>query len=83
MLTETPSARGNNGTLPELLGRMIAAPGGVFVSHTPPLTFQPDLRAAVEDLARRQGFEEQPLTTISDRNGRPTFDVFRFRKLHL
>jgi 4-amino-4-deoxy-L-arabinose transferase-like glycosyltransferase len=66
-----------------MLGRMIAAPGGVFVSHTPPLTFQPDLRAAVEDLARRQGFEEQPLTTISDRNGRPTFDVFRFRKLHL
>jgi hypothetical protein len=65
------------------LVRMIAAPDAVFVSHTPGFTFQPNLRAAVEDVARRQGFEEQSLATISDRNGRPTFDVFRFRKLHL
>ena len=55
----------------------------VFVSHTPAYTFQPQLRAAVEDAARQNGYEEQHLATISDRNGRPTFDVFRFRKIHL
>jgi 4-amino-4-deoxy-L-arabinose transferase-like glycosyltransferase len=74
---------GVDGADPATMGRMIAAPDAVFVSHTPVYTFHPELRAAVEDLARRQGFEEQHLATISDRNGRPTFDVFRFRKLHL
>jgi len=72
-----------DGTDSDTIGRMIAAPDGVFVSHTPKYAFRPELRAAVEELARREGFEEETLATISDRNGRPTFDVFRFRKLHL
>ncbi len=62
---------------------MIAAPDGLFVAHTAGFAIRPEQRAAVEEEARRAGFEEQQLTTISDLNGRPTFDVFRFRKLHL
>jgi hypothetical protein len=55
----------------------------LFVVHTAGFAIWPEQRAAVEEEARRAGFEEQQLTTISDLNGRPTFDVFRFRKLHL
>jgi hypothetical protein len=55
----------------------------VFVSHTPEFTFRPEIRAAIETIARENGFEEERLAVISDRNGRPTFDVFRFRKVHL
>jgi hypothetical protein len=67
----------------EGVGRMIADVNGVFVSHVALYAYYPEWRASIEDLARRQGYEEQHLATISDRNGRPTFDVFRFRKLHL
>ena len=55
----------------------------VFVAHAPGLAYQPEERAALEDAARRENYQEEPLITIHDRNGRPTFDVFRFRKLHL
>jgi len=34
-------------------------------------------------VAQREQYQQEPLTTILDRNGRPAFDVFRFRKLHL
>jgi dolichyl-phosphate-mannose-protein mannosyltransferase len=61
----------------------LASPRDVFVSHTPEFTFRPEIRAAIETIARENGFEEERLAVISDRNGRPTFDVFRFRKVHL
>jgi hypothetical protein len=55
----------------------------VFVAHAQGLAIHPQERAALEDLARREQYQEEILTTVQDRNGRPTFDVFRFRKLHL
>jgi hypothetical protein len=60
--------------------RMIAIPGGLFVSHTPEFAYHPEIRAAVEDTALQDGYEEERLATIPDRNGKPTFEVFRFRK---
>jgi hypothetical protein len=67
----------------ESLNPLLSDPLNVFVAHTGGAAFHPQERAALEDLARREQYEEEPLTTIYDRNGRPTFDVFRFRKLHL
>ncbi|HEY2844523.1 MAG TPA: hypothetical protein VGJ09_12770 [Bryobacteraceae bacterium] len=69
-----------SGLTPEALLR---DPSNIFVAHTPGLAFHPGERAALEDAARRENYQEEPVTTIQDRNGRPTFDVFRFRKLHL
>ena len=40
-------------------------------------------RATLEDIAQNAGYEEVPIEIIYDRNGRPTFDVFRFRKIPL
>lgn len=59
---------------------MIANPSYVFVSHTPAFTYHPEIRASLEDAARQNGYAEERLATIADRNGRPTFEVFRFRK---
>jgi hypothetical protein len=62
---------------------MFAAGQSVFVFHTPVYAFQPELRIRIESAARSHGWEQQHLQTIYDQNGRPTFDVFRFRKIHL
>jgi hypothetical protein len=55
----------------------------VFVAHAKGAAIHPNERAALEDLAQREEYLEEPVATIVDRNGRPAFDVFRFRKLHL
>jgi hypothetical protein len=65
------------------LTALLRDPLNVFVAHCPGLAYHPGERAALEDAARRENYLEEPITTIHDRNGRPTFDVFRFRKLHL
>lgn len=62
---------------------MLAARNSVFVFHSPVFAFQPELRARIESAARNHGWEQEHLQTIYDQNGRPTFDVFRFRKVHL
>jgi hypothetical protein len=63
-----------------LIDRMVSGPNYVFVCHEPNFTYQPEVRSAIEEAAHQAGYQEERLTTISDRNGRPTFDVFRFRK---
>jgi hypothetical protein len=82
----------SEGTLPMLyadtgsdsaMNALLSDPLNVFVAHAGGTAFHPQERAALEDLARREQYQEEPLSTIHDRNGRPTFDVFRFRKLHL
>ena len=67
----------------QAVNALLRDPLNVFVAHSLGLAFHPQERAALEDAARREHYQEEPLTTIHDRNGRPTFDVFRFRKLHL
>ena len=67
----------------QAVSALLRDPLYVFVAHAPGLAYLPEERAALEDAARRENYQEEPLTTIHDRNGRPTFDVFRFRKLHL
>jgi hypothetical protein len=62
---------------------LLRDPQNVFVAHSPGLAYHPEERAALEDVARRENYQEETLNTIHDRNGRPTFDVFRFRKLPL
>ena len=56
---------------------------GVFVAHAKGAAIHPQEREALEQVAQREEYVEEPVATIVDRNGRPAFDVFRFRKLHL
>jgi len=65
------------------LDNIFAAPNSVFVAHSPGLAFDPQELTFLESAAARLGWTREPLETIYDQNGRPTFDVFRFRKIHL
>jgi hypothetical protein len=76
---ETPVAATNLSD-PEVVRRMLANPRYVFVAHTREHAIQPERRAALEDAARAAGYQEVPVQTIADRFGRPTFEIFRFRK---
>jgi hypothetical protein len=64
----------------EKFDRMVADPRNLFVSHTPGYEYQPEIRAQIEDRARHNGLQEELVSLIFDRNGRPTFEVFRFRR---
>src|SRR5581483_7012282 len=67
----------------QALQALVRDPSNIFVAHARDFAFHPQERAALEDLARRENYQQEHLTTIVDRNGRPTFDIFRFRKIHL
>lgn len=62
---------------------MLESPGAIFVAHAPGAAFFPQQRAALEQDAAAEGYTREVIAQIHDRNGRPAFDVFRFRKLHL
>jgi len=82
-LPMTYADTGSDQAAQESLGVLLRDPLNIFVAHTAGTAFHPQERAALEDFAQREHYQEEALTTIRDRNGRPTFDVFRFRKLHL
>jgi hypothetical protein len=65
------------------LETMFASRNHVFVAHSPGLAFDPQERTFVESVAARHGWTQEHLETIYDQYGRPTFDLFRFRKIHL
>jgi 4-amino-4-deoxy-L-arabinose transferase-like glycosyltransferase len=67
----------------EYLRKIVSDPRAAFVAHTAKYTYFPQQRAAIEDIAASAGYEEVPIEIIYDRNGRATFDVFRFRKIPL
>jgi hypothetical protein len=67
-------------TDPAWVRRSLANPKYVFVAHTAEFAIQPETRAVLEAAAGAGGYREVPLQTIVDRNGRPTFEVFSFRK---
>jgi 4-amino-4-deoxy-L-arabinose transferase-like glycosyltransferase len=67
----------------ENLRNIVSDPRAAFVAHTAKYAYFPQQRATLEDVAQSGGYEEVPIEIIYDRNGRATFDVFRFRKIPL
>jgi hypothetical protein len=65
------------------LRKIIGDPRAAFVGHVAKYAYFPQQRATLEDVAQSAGYEEVPIEIIYDRNGRATFDVFRFRKIPL
>jgi 4-amino-4-deoxy-L-arabinose transferase-like glycosyltransferase len=65
------------------LRKIVSDPRAAFVAHTARYAYFPQQRAMMEDIAASAGYEEVPIEIIYDRNGRATFDVFRFRKIPL
>jgi hypothetical protein len=65
------------------MNRMLENPAYVFVAHTAAFAIHPLARTALEATAQQTGYREERIDTIYDRNGRATFEIFRFRKVHL
>ena len=57
---------------------MISTPDNVFIAHGKGFEFYPGLTGRMTQFAEGAGYRRQNLATISDSNGRPTFEVFRF-----
>jgi 4-amino-4-deoxy-L-arabinose transferase-like glycosyltransferase len=65
------------------LRKAVSDPRAAFVAHSANYAYFPQQRVLLEDAAASEGYEEVPIEIIYDRNGRATFDVFRFRKIPL
>jgi hypothetical protein len=61
------------------LNAMIANPGGVFLAHTKEYEFFPGYSDKLLQFAEAAGYRREDLTAISDRNGRPVYQVYRLR----
>ncbi|HEY7389905.1 MAG TPA: glycosyltransferase family 39 protein, partial [Bryobacteraceae bacterium] len=63
----------------ERLTDMISNPEHVFIAHEKPFEFYPGLAEKLTLFAAAHGgYRKETLAAISDSNGRPTFEVFRF-----
>lgn len=67
----------------EAIRTQLRDPAALWVAHPQAIAFHPGERAALERVAAQEHYVREDIATIHDRNGRPAFDIFRFRKLHL
>jgi hypothetical protein len=58
---------------------MLADPQALFVSHVPSREAFHGVAEHLEKIAREEGYEKEPIHIVSDRNGRPVFQVFRLK----
>ncbi|HWB97469.1 MAG TPA: hypothetical protein VG672_12220, partial [Bryobacteraceae bacterium] len=78
----------NRGTLPlrvgsefenvELIRQRVSNPDNIFIGHPEGREFFPGYKAKLVEMAREFGYRPEMVQVISDRNGRPTFEVYRF-----
>ena len=62
----------------EAVVRMIGDKDSVFIDHTEGNEVMPSIRGRLDTVAASAGYRRQVLKTVSDRMGRPVFDVFCF-----
>lgn len=72
--TDTP-----NETERDIIHVMLSDPNALFVDHVQELHVFPDVRKRLDRAALAAGYRNEPVRTISDSNGRPVFEIFRFR----
>jgi hypothetical protein len=63
----------------DLLTRLLAADATIWLTHASPAEQWPGQRANLLRLAGSLGYAPELLQTIQDRNGRPIFEIYRFR----
>jgi hypothetical protein len=71
--TDTP-----NGIQRDIIHAMLSDPKAVFLDHVAEQHVFPGVRGRLDRAALAAGYREVPLGTISDSNGRPVFEMFRF-----
>jgi hypothetical protein len=64
----------------ELMDSMISRPEHIFLGHKEGLEFYPGVNARLLHLAQAEDYQKEVIGEISDSHGRPTFEIFHFRK---
>lgn len=64
----------------EQLARLVTAEGALFIAHGEAYEQAAGSRAKLNAFAAALGYAPQPVQTIQDRNGRPVFEIFRYRR---
>jgi len=59
-----------------VLDTMLASPAALYITHTLELEQIPGMRQKLADAAVARGLRKRTLSTITDRNGRPIFEIF-------
>lgn len=62
------------------LGEWISGPEDIFVGHTEGREFNPGSSAGLRRFAAENGYAPETLAVVEDSFGRPTYEVFRFRR---
>jgi 4-amino-4-deoxy-L-arabinose transferase-like glycosyltransferase len=62
----------------ELLERLIAEPGNLYINHTKDFEFFPGVNDKFVTFAEAAGYTRRVLAVIPDSNGRPVYEVYRF-----
>jgi hypothetical protein len=75
LMNDTPSAAER-----ESVGRMLADPDGIFVSHTEPYEEFKGVGKHLAKLSAELGYTRDLILTVADANGRPVFEIARFHK---
>ena len=78
---EVLTAGPNDERARKILTWMLAQPGVLFVSHTPKNEFNEGNAERLRAVMRTMGYGGETEAVINDSNGRPIFEVIRFRSL--
>ena len=62
-----------------LLANAIAAPSYIFVAHADGSEVFAGVNAKLQRFAQQHGYRKALLRSVYDRQGRPIFEVFRFK----
>ncbi len=62
------------------IARRLQEPETLWVTHGDGYEIWPGVSATLDRIASRLGYSKELLQTIHDRNGRPIFDIFGFRR---
>lgn len=73
-----PLAVGTDDLSPGAVQAMVSDPTHVFVDHTADFEAFPENNRRLLAAAHAAGYEREPIRTISDSYGRPTFQIYRF-----
>ncbi|HEY4362276.1 MAG TPA: hypothetical protein VGN17_14975 [Bryobacteraceae bacterium] len=60
---------------------MLAEPGALFVDHVPELEQFRGVGANLDRFAAAERYRKVPVRTVADSHGRPTFEIFEYRRM--
>jgi len=63
------------------LRAMLADTGAIWLGHAPGREAFPGMDAHLEQFASIAGYQRELIRTVADSNGRPVFEIFRFRRV--